>query len=64
MQLKAAYIFWFGCIGGSLEIARELLDPSHLVMLSLLRELRIVMSSIMRRRNGVIACSVIGLLLF
>src|SRR5262249_52641127 len=39
MQLKAAYIFRFGCIGGSLEIARELLDPSHIVMLGLLREL-------------------------
>src|SRR5215469_14240651 len=39
MQLKAAYIFRFGCIGGSLEVARELLDPSHIVMLGLLREL-------------------------
>src|SRR5262249_61159200 len=39
MQLKAAYIFRFGCIGGSLEVARELLDPSHIVMLGLLGEL-------------------------
>src|SRR5215467_14220819 len=38
MQLKAAYIFRFGCIGGSLEVARELLDPLHIVMLGLLRE--------------------------
>src|SRR5215467_15882931 len=39
MQLKAAYIFWCGSIGGSLEVARELLDPSHIVMLGLVREL-------------------------
>src|SRR5215475_809057 len=39
MQLKGAYIFRFGCIGRALEIARELLDPLHVVMLGLLREL-------------------------
>src|SRR5215831_16445132 len=39
MQLKAAYIFRFGCIGRALEVAREVLDPLHIVMLGLLREL-------------------------
>src|SRR5215471_3436857 len=39
MQLKLAYIFWFGCIGGALEVSREVLDPLHIVMLGLLREL-------------------------
>src|SRR5215475_11818539 len=39
MQLKAAYIFRCGCIGGALEVAREVLDPLHIVMLGLLREL-------------------------
>src|ERR1700751_504473 len=39
MQLKGAYIFRFGCIGRALKIARELLDPLHVVMLGLLGEL-------------------------
>src|SRR5215468_2410805 len=39
MQLKLAYIFRFGCIGGALEVICEVLDPLHIVMLGLLREL-------------------------
>src|SRR5215813_5658659 len=39
MQLKAAYIFRFGCIGRALEVTREVLDPLHIIMLGLLREL-------------------------
>src|SRR6266478_5464784 len=39
MQLKAAYILRFGCIGRALEVAREVLDPLHIVVLGLLREL-------------------------
>src|SRR5215470_16484999 len=39
MQLKLAYIFRFGCIGGALEVICEVLDPLHIVMLGFLCEL-------------------------
>jgi hypothetical protein len=39
------------CIGRALEIAREVRDPLHIVMLGPLREVGVVMSAIMRR-NG------------
>src|SRR5215469_513954 len=39
MQLKAAYIFRCCCIGRALEVDREVLDLSHIVMLGLLGEL-------------------------
>src|SRR5262252_9324089 len=39
MQLKAAYIFRFGRIGRTLEVTCEVLDPLHIVMLGLRREL-------------------------
>src|SRR5262250_660411 len=39
MQLKAAHVFRFGCIGRALEVTREVLDPLYIVMLGLLREL-------------------------
>src|SRR5258707_9023289 len=39
MQLKAADVFRFGCIGRALKVICEVLDPLHIVMLGLLREL-------------------------
>jgi|GEM_PF-5246085 len=46
---------------GQAEKRGEVLDPLHIVMLGFRREVRIVMSSIMRRRNGLIAWSVMGM---
>src|ERR1700730_7449482 len=39
MQLKAAHVFRFGCVGRAAEVTGEVLDPLHIVMLGLLREL-------------------------
>jgi len=58
MQLKAAYILGFGGVRRTAEKLREVLDCWVFCA-----NLRIVMSSIMRRRNGLTACSVMGMLL-
>ena len=63
MQPKAAHVLRLGRVGRAAEERGEVLDPLHIVMLGLRANLRIVMSSIMRRRNGLIACSVMGMLL-
>src|SRR5258707_10737487 len=39
MQLKAAYILGFGGVRRTAEKLREVLDPLHIVVLGLLREL-------------------------
>jgi hypothetical protein len=63
MQLVSAHILEARGVRRPAKKLREVLDPLHIVMLGLRRELRIVMSSIMRRRNGLIASSVMGMLL-
>src|SRR5258708_39318568 len=39
MQLKAAHVFRVSCVGRAVEVTCEVLDPLHIVMLGLLREL-------------------------
>jgi hypothetical protein len=63
MQPEAAHLLRFGRVGRAAEEGGELLDPLHVVMLGFWRELAIVMSSIMRRRNGLTAWSVMEVLL-
>ncbi len=63
MELIAAHILKAGQIRRSSEEGCEVLDPLHVVMLGLCANLRIVMSSIMRRPKGLMASSVMGMLL-
>ena len=63
MQLVAAHVLEGRRIRRSPEKRCEVLDPLHVVMLVFGANLRIVMSSIMRRRNGLFASSVMGMLL-
>jgi hypothetical protein len=63
MQLESAHVLKARRVGRAAEECGEVLDSLHVVMLGLRRELADVMSSIMRRRNGLIASSVMGMLL-
>ncbi|MDP2333516.1 MAG: hypothetical protein Q8M19_22795 [Reyranella sp.] len=60
MKLIAAYVFEARGIGRAAEEGGEVLDPLHVVMLGFGANLRIVMSSIMRCRSGLMALSVMG----
>jgi hypothetical protein len=64
MQLTATYVLEACRVGRSSEEHSELLDSLHIGVLVFNANFRIVMSSIMRRRNGLIASSVMGMLLF
>ena len=61
VQLVAAKILGRSRIGRSAEEGEEVLDVTDIVVFS--TNLRTVMSSIMRRRSGLMAISVIGVLL-
>ena len=61
MQLKAPDVLETRRVGRSAEECSKLLDGADIALLGL--NLRIVMSSIMRRRNGLMASSVMGMLL-
>src|SRR5215831_2584991 len=60
MQPKAPHVLRIGRAGRVAKEGGKVLDPLHLVMLGSAPSLRIDMSSIMRRRNGLMACSVMG----
>jgi hypothetical protein len=63
MQLKASHVLQARRVGRSAEKRSEVLDCADVTLLVFGANLRIVMSSIMRRRNGFMASSVMGMLL-
>jgi hypothetical protein len=63
MQLKASDVLEVRRVGRSAEERGKILDGADVALLGLGANLRIVMSSIMRRRKGLMASSLMGLLL-
>jgi uncharacterized membrane protein YtjA (UPF0391 family) len=63
VQLIAAQILGRGGVGSSTEKVGQVLDVTNIILLVVSTNLRTVMSSIMRRRNGLMAALVMGVLL-
>jgi hypothetical protein len=60
MKLIATHVFETRGVGRAAKEGSEVLDPLKVVMLSLRANLRIVVSSIMRCRSGLMALPVMG----